>query len=105
VNKGKKILDGTVKQVKQDFKENLFSIGTMQLLPDQNGTTPFKVVGSAHLAQIVKIMEGKTSNDVLHYLLSNGVAVQSFNEILPSLNDIFIKQVEGTPAARQFQHI
>jgi ABC-2 type transport system ATP-binding protein len=26
VNKGKKILDGTVDNVKQDFKENLFSI-------------------------------------------------------------------------------
>ena len=27
VNKGKKILDGTVKQVKQEFKENLFRVG------------------------------------------------------------------------------
>src|SRR6188768_1983972 len=27
LNKGKKILDGTVKQVKQDFKEHLFKIG------------------------------------------------------------------------------
>jgi len=102
VNKGKKILDGTVKQVKQDFKENLFSIGTEQLLPDQNGFATFEVVGSKAHARIVKIKEGKTPNDVLQNLLSNGVAVQSFNEILPSLNDIFIKLVEGTPSARQF---
>src|SRR5678809_877997 len=27
LNKGEKILDGTVKKIKQDFKENLFSIG------------------------------------------------------------------------------
>ena len=27
VNKGKKILDGTVGNVKQEFKENIFSIG------------------------------------------------------------------------------
>src|SRR5678816_4020285 len=27
INKGRKILDGSVKKVKQDFKENLFSIG------------------------------------------------------------------------------
>src|SRR5207253_8871488 len=31
VNKGKKILDGSVKQVKQDFKENLYKIGFEQL--------------------------------------------------------------------------
>ncbi|MGQ0740646.1 MAG: ABC transporter ATP-binding protein [Bacteroidota bacterium] len=102
VNKGKKILDGTVKQVKQDFKENLFSIGTEQQLPDQNGLAPFEVVGSKNHARIVRIREGKTPNDVLQNLLSNGVTVQSFNEILPSLNDIFIKLVEGTPSARQF---
>src|SRR5688572_26841163 len=37
VNKGKKILDGTVKQVRQDFKENLFSIGVDQLPALNNG--------------------------------------------------------------------
>ena len=46
VNKGKKILDGTVKQVKQDFKENLFSIGTEQMLASTNGNAPFEVVGT-----------------------------------------------------------
>ena len=30
---------------------------------------------------------------------------KSFNELLPSLNDIFIQLVEGTPAARQFQNV
>src|ERR1700741_4226882 len=36
INKGKKILDGSVKQIKQDFKENLFSVGTEQM-PMLNG--------------------------------------------------------------------
>jgi ABC-2 type transport system ATP-binding protein len=35
LNKGKKILDGTVKQVKQDFKEHLFKINFQnQLMPE-----------------------------------------------------------------------
>lgn len=105
VNKGKKILDGTVGQVKQDFKENLFSIGAEQMITPENGFSPFEVVGRKNSSQVVKIKEGKTPNDVLQHLLSNGVAVHSFNEILPSLNDIFIKLVEGTPSARQFQSI
>src|SRR6185436_3095136 len=44
INKGKKILDGTVKQVKQDFKENLFRIGAGQV-PLMNGSAPFEVMG------------------------------------------------------------
>lgn len=105
VNKGKKILDGTVKQVKQEFKENLFSIGTEQLLSSQNGNAPFDLVGSADHSHVVRIKEGQTPNNVLQYLLQQGIAIHSFNEILPSLNDIFIKLVEGTPTARQFQKV
>lgn len=105
VNKGKKILDGTVKQVKQEFKENLFSIGTEQMLSSQNGNAPFDLVGSADHSHVVRIKEGQTPNNVLQYLLQQGIAIHSFNEILPSLNDIFIKLVEGTPTARQFQKV
>lgn len=32
-------------------------------------------------------------NDLLRFLLKEGVQVQTFKEILPSLNDIFIQQV------------
>lgn len=105
VNKGKKILDGTVAQVKQDFKENLYSIGAEQIIGTENGISPFEIVGRDNGSQVVRIKEGKSPNDVLHHLISNGVAVHSFNEILPSLNDIFIKLVEGTPSARQFQAV
>lgn len=105
VNKGKKILDGTVKAVKQDYKENLFSIGANQLPEGLNGQAPFEIVGSRNQAFVVRIREGNRPNDVLQYLLQQGTEIHSFNEILPSLNDIFIKLVEGTPAARQFQTV
>jgi ABC-2 type transport system ATP-binding protein len=102
VNKGKKILDGTVKQVKQDFKENLFSVGAEQMPSSLNGTAPFEVVGTKDHFLIVRIKEGNKPNNVLQYLLQQGVNIHSFNEILPSLNDIFIKLVEGTSVSRQF---
>lgn len=104
VNKGAKILDGTVKQIKQDFKENLFSIGTEQM-PSLNGNAPFEIVGTKGSSDIVRIKDGNNPNDVLQYLLQNGASIHSFNEVLPSLNDIFIKLVEGTPTARQFQKV
>lgn len=105
VNKGKKILDGTVKKIKQDFKENLFSIGMEQLPLSMNGDVPFEMIGTKDHHSIVRIKDGSKPNDVLKYLIQQGATINSFNEILPSLNDIFIRLVEGTPAARQFQNV
>lgn len=101
INKGKKILDGSVKKVKQDFKENLFSIG-LDHPPALNGNTIFDVIGQKDQSYIVKIKEGSKPTDVLKYFIQQNADVHSFNEILPSLNDIFIKLVEGTSVSRQF---
>jgi ABC-2 type transport system ATP-binding protein len=104
INKGKKILDGSVKQVKQDFKENLFSIGFEQDL-SVNGSSIFDVIGKKDHSYILKIKEGYRPIDMLKYFIQQNADVHSFNEILPSLNDIFIKLVEGTSVSRQFQKI
>lgn len=104
VNKGQKILDGEIKNLKQQFKENLYSIGA-SAIPETNGSAPFEVSNTMNDETVIKINDGKSTNDVLQYLLQQGVAIHSFNEILPSLNDIFIKVVEGTAHARQFQEI
>ncbi len=104
VNKGKKILDGTVQNVKQDFKENLFSI-QLENIPDSINSNAFEIINTNKQELIVKINEGFKANDVLGYFINGGSGIVSFKEILPSLNDIFIKLVEGTPTARQFQEM
>jgi ABC-2 type transport system ATP-binding protein len=104
VNKGKKILDGTVQNVKQDFKENLFCI-QLENIPEIINSNAFEIINTNKKELIVKINEGFKANDVLGYFINGGSGIVSFKEMLPSLNDIFIKLVEGTPAARQFQTI
>lgn len=104
LNKGRKILDGSVKQVKQDFKENLFSIGFDQE-PSLNGNAVFDLIGKKDNSYVVKIKEGYKPTDVLKYFLQQNAGVVAFNEILPSLNDIFIRLVEGTPISRKFEKI
>jgi ABC-2 type transport system ATP-binding protein len=105
VNKGQKILDGTVKEVKQQFKENLFSIA-FDSRPPADTHPSFEVVDHpSENAFTVKIHDGFHPNDVLRHYLDTNASIISFHEILPSLNEIFIKLVEGTPAARQFQNI
>ncbi|HEX6846712.1 MAG TPA: ATP-binding cassette domain-containing protein [Chitinophagaceae bacterium] len=105
VNKGKIILDGTVKGVKHQYKENLFSVGFEEIPTSLNGNPPFEMVGTKDHQYVVKIREGYRPTDVLHYFLQQEAKIVSFNEMLPSLNDIFIKLVEGTPLTRQFQEI
>ena len=104
VNKGKKILDGSVKQIKQDFKENLFNIGFEQL-PTTLDNTGFEVIHEQGESLIIKIKESYKPSAVLQNFLKQNNSVISFNEILPSLNDIFIKKVNDTEVTRQFQKV
>ncbi|MCX6323380.1 MAG: ATP-binding cassette domain-containing protein [Sphingobacteriales bacterium] len=104
VNKGKKILDGTVQQVKQDFKENIYRLGA-KVLPEQLMTHIFEVVKHHPDHLLLRLKDDTQPNELLKYFISQGVNIQSFNEVLPSLNDIFIKLVEGTAATRQFQQV
>ncbi len=105
VNLGRKILDGTVKGIKQDFKENLFSI-QLTSMPATFTSDAFEVAGNKENKFTVKINEGYKSNDVLQHFIQHGSMIESFNEILPSLNEIFIREVEGTKATtRSFQTI
>ncbi len=105
VNMGAKILDGTVAQIKQQFKENKFGIKLSEV-PGELNAASFEVVEQKANQLTVKIKEGYKSNDVLHYLLQQNVTIEAFHEILPSLNEIFINLVEGTKATtRAFQPV
>lgn len=105
VNLGKKILDGTVQNIKQDFKENKFSI-QLNTLPETIQSPAFDLVEKTKKGLVVKIKEGYKSNDVLQYFMQQQYVIESFHEILPSLNEIFIREVEGTHVAtRAFQPV
>ncbi len=104
VNKGQKILDGTLADIKNNFKEHLYSINA-QSIPEQVFSSLFDVVKHTAGRVLIKLKEGATPNEVLQYFINEKIELHSFNEVLPSLNEIFIKLVEGTTAARQFQKI
>ncbi|CAN5698231.1 ABC transporter ATP-binding protein [soil metagenome] len=97
VNLGKKILDGTVQQIKQNFKENKFNI-RLSGIPAGIASSAFEVVEAHANDYTVKINDGYQSNDVLKYFIQQDINVEAFNEILPSLNDIFINLVADTHA-------
>ncbi len=102
VNKGLKILDGSVSQIKHSYKENLYSIVFDNDIAISDNEI-FSIKNRNNNSITVQKHSDKTNNELLQYLLNEGAAIQSFSEILPSLNDIFIRLVEGTSKARQFQ--
>jgi ABC-2 type transport system ATP-binding protein len=104
VNLGAKMLDGSVQEVKQQFKENKFYIRLTE--PVNNAVSnAFTVVEQKDRELTVCIEPGAGSNDILSHFINQRQNIEAFHEILPSLNEIFIRLVEGThAAARAFQN-
>ena len=93
INQGKKVLEGRVKDVKNQFKENLFEINYEGKLPD-GFDEKIKLISQKNDKLTIQLNPGDDSNALLRHLIQQDVHINSFNEILPTLNEIFIKQVE-----------
>lgn len=104
VNKGTKILDGSVKDIKQQYKQNIFT-AEVDRLPVILQHASFTIVQQNGNNLTVKINEGYRSNDVLLHFINQQSGIIAYHEILPSLTEIFIRLVEGTPTARKFETI
>lgn len=98
INKGRNVLEGRVVEVKQRYKENLFSIEYEGELPDSLtlDNQVFNIKNKEDHGITVQLNEGVRTNDVLQKVIGAGVQVRSFNEILPSINEIFIRRVNET---------
>ncbi len=92
MNKGENVLEGRMMDIKNRFKENLFRIGYEGALPSYL-TQHYRIVEQQNSHVIVQLDEARQSNELLQRLLNQGVYVRSFQEILPTLNEIFIRQV------------
>jgi ABC-2 type transport system ATP-binding protein len=94
INKGRKILEGSIKELKQRFKENKFRVS-------YNGEVQSDVLDKLNVFSRskgelqVKYNEEHHGNDLLKLLVEQQVEVTSFNEILPTINEIFIRQVQA----------
>ena len=97
IHKSRKILDGGVQQIKNSYRNNSYKIEYQSNetdislneelfeLTDQQETAEGKQV-------TVKIRDGKTSNDLLAYLIPK-VHITQMTEVIPSINEIFIQKV------------
>jgi ABC-2 type transport system ATP-binding protein len=97
INQGKNILNGSVAAIKDQYKLNRFQFHYAGELGDAlpSGT---EVVSQKPGNIVVQLHEGGNSNDLLRHFLDKQVKITSFQEILPSINEIFIQQVEQSNA-------
>jgi ABC-2 type transport system ATP-binding protein len=94
IDKGNILLNDSVVNVKNQFKEHKYEVvGTNNINIDaiQNHINIIKADGRK---MILTLKENQSSNQVLKTLINQEVNITSFNEVLPSLNEIFIKLVK-----------
>lgn len=96
INKGKILLNGNVNEIKNDFKQNLFSIKFSGVLPDDLDTHTYEIVSKSKGEMIMKLPKEHNSNHLIKSLIDNNINIISFNEILPTLNEIFITKVASS---------
>ena len=100
INEGRNVLEGRVKDIKNNFKENIFNVEFEGELPG-NFAEFAEIVKQRGQSITVKLEEGIDSNELLKNLIQQGVHITAFHEILPSLNEIFIKQVAASVKTQQ----
>jgi ABC-2 type transport system ATP-binding protein len=100
INNSRKILDGKVWEIKKTYKTNTFEVRFTKYDGDTRSFLPpaFEVMHQAaeneHLIAKIRIPPEASPNDLIQKLMPH-VMIQSFNEIIPSMNDIFIRTVTG----------
>lgn len=100
INKGSVILNGSVKDIKNEFKENIYRIDFEGELPP-DFSAQAAVTDRKPGSVTVKMAEGRSPNVLLKFFLDKGIEIHAFNEILPSLNEIFIGRVGASNEAAQ----
>ena len=93
INKGNKILQGKVAQIKEDHKENVFELQFEGSLPSGFANSTFDILDDTDDKLLIKINEGHNSNELLLNIINAGIHLKSYREVLPTLNQIFIKHV------------
>ena len=108
LNKSNVILSGSIKDIRKSYRSNLFEIqysgntialanslwGGFQLVSNENK--------GEYMSAVIQLSLGVTTNNLLENLISN-VTIHSFKEVVPDMNDIFIRTVQNslTPTSNE----
>ncbi len=91
IDKSKLILDGKLSDIKNSYKEHVYELvlGTEEHIELPN---TFEIVEKTGNKNLIKISPDSSSRELLQKVLQY-TDIHSFREILPSVNDIFVRAV------------
>jgi len=103
IHESNKILEGKLVDIKRQYKTNTFEVGLVtenedhltQIIKDKFDISPavYKSLNN-DLKLNIKLRENESSNELLTFLSGNA-QVNHFNELVPTVNDIFIQTVKN----------
>ena len=97
INKSKKILEGTVEEIQNQYKDNSYSLSVSGTYEQSNFESPnIQIISLEHSKgnTIVKLKsdDHESKKSLLNKMI-NQYELISFEEIVPSIHDIFIQNV------------
>ena len=97
INKSHVVITGGVEEIRRKYGNNNVELVYTSALPLESVDGVFKVISdsdeSGRHTAVLEIAAESTSNAVLAAVLDQNVSVNSFKELVPRMNDIFIKLV------------
>ena len=97
INKSHVVISGGVDEIRRKYGNNNVELVYTSQHPVSSEAGVFKVMSdvdeSGRHTAVLTIEVGTSTNDVLKSIIAQGVAVNSFKELVPRMNDIFIKLV------------
>ena len=99
IHKSQKILDGSVKEIRRDHKSHIYELtfkGSMMGFTNAMwaGAELMEHTTDEDLNKVLVKLAGKTTSNELLQAILPVAEIQSFREIIPSMNDIFISKVK-----------
>jgi ABC-2 type transport system ATP-binding protein len=95
INKSKKILEGAKTNIRESFRKHIYQIqhrGPLHGVSDQYTILQSTPLAGGSLQTEVKIPAGSSPNILLRELLAQ-TEIEAFSEVIPSINEIFIRMV------------
>ncbi|MCB0501057.1 MAG: ATP-binding cassette domain-containing protein [Bacteroidetes bacterium] len=94
INKGNIVLEGSVADIKNQFKANHYLIQFEGQLTPENIPRGFKLLDQQEKTLKFELTDHQNSNELIRALINHQVEIHGVTEILPSLNEIFINEVK-----------
>ena len=91
INRSRKILDGTIKTIKEEAKTNVFKV---KMIPDSMEYVPMgdDLLRQDGMLEFKLDLKDQKPNDLLSGLMAKG-EILGFEEIVPSIEEIFIQKI------------